>query len=172
MVERVGDEAVGDVFSASEVLSGFERGLDKSGIVSIGLNVGTDGGLPLCLRDAADGEGLGLLLGDTNRRGAVLGMLNFRIDGSSSGSSGTTSTLRTLVGLDGKLDIRMTLDRLWPFRLDPFLLGLNPLGRSCIASRGDHWKGFRSLVSPEDGPVCSDLGGVCAFPEILRSGDI
>lgn len=103
---------MGELFSASDVLWVFERGFERSGIVSIGLNVGTDGGLPLCLRDAADGDGLGLLLGDTNRRGAVFGILNFRTDGSSSGSSGTTSTLRTLCGLDSKLDIRMTLDRL------------------------------------------------------------
>jgi hypothetical protein len=90
--------------------------------VKVGLKFAVEGGwiLNLRLEDVMEVGGLGLFIGSRRRIDGLYGTRNLRGE-SSSGSSGTASTM--LAGR-GRLDMRTTLERLCPFRLEPLLLGL------------------------------------------------
>ena len=70
---------------------------------------------PRLVVDAEDVERLASFLGSSLRTADCLGLSSFKGE-SSSGSSGTTSTVLDLRVLDGRgrFDIRITFDRLWP----------------------------------------------------------
>lgn len=109
--ERVGEDEY--IFTISKPNVG-ELSSDlggRSGMFRAGLKVAALGGRPLNLFPSAEGAGLGLFIGSIARRGNLLGIRNFSGE-SSSGSSGAIATL----GGGGRLDMWMTLDRLWPFR--------------------------------------------------------